>query len=90
MCYVFKIILLHLNLCGVFSFDYAGDSWLSIPMPMVSNFIGYDPPTDERRWKESQLRAKSGELVLLNKIFEQIKRGQDIYSPDIHYKWVHK
>jgi hypothetical protein len=73
-----------------FSFDFDGDSWLTIPLPRESHFLGHEPPTDAVRWRNAQHAAKNGELIFLNKIFEQIHRGEDIYSPDVNFRWIQR
>jgi hypothetical protein len=59
-------------------------------MPKKSYFIGFDPPTDDIRWKQAIKDAASGKQILLKKVNEQIKSFSEIVDGDINFKWVHR
>ena len=52
--------------------------WLNITMPIRSHFAGFDPPTDEVKWKQAINHAINGSQVLLQKVQQQIKSYEDV------------
>jgi hypothetical protein len=53
--------------------------WLSVPMPTMSLFAGFEPPTDSERWQRALHIAASGEQVLLTKVLQTIKSPLDLF-----------
>jgi hypothetical protein len=59
------------------------------PMPSRSHFIGLDPPIDQKKWNDAIDTVCRGELVLLKRVHERIRRYEDIYAPDSSFRWNH-
>ena len=52
--------------------------------------MGFDPPTDTKRWKAAIQIAISGKLVLLEKVLQQIKYPEEIVSGDTRFGWLQR
>lgn len=65
------------------------DDFSHIPMPSHSYFNGFDPPNDLSKWKMAQVQAQAGEHVLYQRVMEHIHSWQDIFTMDVHYRWLH-
>ena len=66
-------------------FGEESELWMNIKMPTKSNFMGFEPPNDSKRWKEAIDNAVSGKLILLEKVLEQIPYPEEIVSGDTRY-----
>ena len=62
--------------------------WADIKPPTVSHFMGFDPPTDMKRWEMALLKAINGEQVLLQRALKAIKTPNDIIVVDERMKWI--
>ncbi len=56
--------------------------WSKVKMPQKSYFMGFEPPTDQRRWKMALMKAITGEQVLLNRALKAVKTPNDFISVD--------
>lgn len=64
--------------------------WGDIPMPTKSYFAGFNPPSDELKWKTAQLQASRGEQILLSKVLNFIKSPFDYVHGEKTFKWIHR
>ena len=64
--------------------------WIDIKPPKKSYFMGFDPPTDTKKWEAAIQIAISGKLVLLEKVLQQIKYPEEIVSGDTRFGWLQR
>ena len=62
--------------------------WCSISMPSISYFK-FEPPTDPVRWKQAQILAASGRLVLLERISKVFPNPFDFLDGDRSFRRQH-
>eukprot|EP01041_Mallomonas_annulata_P002345 gene2345-4558_t len=63
--------------------------WCNVKMPPYSLFK-FDPPSDSRRWKQAQIRAASGDHILLERIVKTFKHPFDFLDGDRGFRSLHQ
>eukprot|EP01039_Chlorochromonas_danica_P005754 gene5754-6338_t len=61
------------------------DKWCSIDMPTESLFR-FDPPNNATLWRVAQLKALTGEPILLEKVLEVLTHPMDFLVGDINFR----
>lgn len=85
------LILIDITIIALIRSENTSDNdWMSIELPTKSYFMGFDPPSDVKRWEIAKQQARDGKLVLLPKIIEQIPNPQDIVDGDTAFRWIHR
>ena len=60
--------------------------WCNVPLPEVSHYRFFDPPTDPKRWKKAQILASSGEQVLLREAIKVFPNQFDFLNGDRSFR----
>lgn len=51
---------------------------------------GFEAPDDKEKWRNAQIQAATGKLVLLEQVLKVIKNPFEFVSGDKKFRWVHR